>query len=261
MADVKWFKVVSDVFDDEKMLIIDALPCADSIIVIWFKLLAFAAKQNNSGVFMMNGRIPYTEEMLAAIFRRDVQKVRLAMQAFKDLEMVDIVNEVITIPNWNKHQNLDSYEQKKERDRQYQAKRRAAQKALIAKSSDVSDDCQTIPSSDVAVSEEEREEEKEKELHSFILSDGDDDVDGLSTDLSPKERVKRTYMGGTLGQGVVFLSEEQIEDLLEKLSVEEFDHYCEVIARMELSGKRYKKKTHYQAILDMAAKDRGVKKG
>lgn len=132
MADVKWIKITTDIFDDEKVLMIESMPSADSIIVIWFKLLTFAGKQNNDGVFLMSNRIAYTDEMLASIFRRDVNTIRLALKAFEQFGMIEIVDNVITIPNWNKHQTLDAYEKKKERDRLYQAERRAAQKALVA---------------------------------------------------------------------------------------------------------------------------------
>ena len=147
MANVKWIKITTDIFDDEKILMIESLPSADSIIVIWFKLLAFSGKQNNDGVFMMNNRIAYTEEMLASIFRRDINTVRLALTTFEKYGMISIIDNVITIPNWNKHQTLDSYEKKKERDRIYQAERRAKQKAIVQKSSD--------KSSDIAISEED----------------------------------------------------------------------------------------------------------
>lgn len=138
MAGVKWIKITTDVFDDEKILMIESLPSADSIIVIWFKLLALAGKQNNGGVFIMNDRIAYTDEMLASIFRRDINLVRLAMKAFSDYGMIEIVDNVITIPNWSKHQTLDAYERKKERDRLYQQKRREKQLLLIQKSFDTS---------------------------------------------------------------------------------------------------------------------------
>ena len=156
MADVKWIKITTDIFDDEKILLIEAMPSADSIIVIWFKLLALAGKQNNDGVFMMSHRIAYTDEMLATIFRRDLNTVRLALNAFESLGMIEIINDVITIPNWNKHQTLDSYEKKKERDRLYQAERRAKQRLLAEKSSDTS--------SDIAISEEDKEREEDEEL-------------------------------------------------------------------------------------------------
>lgn len=157
MAEVKWIKIVTDIFDDEKMLLIENLPSADSIIVIWFKLLCLAGKNNNSGVFLMNNRIPYTDEMLATIFRRDVNTVRLALATFEKYEMIEIINDVITIPNWDKHQTLDAYEKKKERDRIYQKERREKQK-LLALGEKSSDD-KTTPSSDVVVSDIEEDKE------------------------------------------------------------------------------------------------------
>ena len=84
--------------------------------------------------------------------------------------------------------------------------------------------------------------EEEKEYHSFNHS----------------AESRRTYLGG-IGKGVVFLSDEQMSDLLDKLSIEEFDYYVGVVADNELKGHRYKKKTHYQAILDMANEDRKTK--
>ena len=168
MADVKWIKITTDIFDDEKVLMLETMPSADSIIVIWFKLLTFAGKQNNDGVFLMSNRIAYTDEMLAAIFRRDVNIVRLALQAFEQFGMIEIIDNVITIPNWNKHQSLDAYEKKKQRDRLYQAERRANQRALlesIKKSPDESSD--TSP--DVVVTDKEEDKEIDKEIYISIV--------------------------------------------------------------------------------------------
>lgn len=159
MAEVKWIKITTDIFDDEKVLMIESLPSADSIIVIWFKLLTFAGKQNNDGVFIMNNRIAYTEEMLASVFRRDVNTVRMALQTFTNFGMIEIIDNVITIPNWNKHQTLDAYEKKKERDRLYQQERRQKQKQLIEKSSDKSFDSQATASSDIAISDKDIDKE------------------------------------------------------------------------------------------------------
>lgn len=131
MSEVKWIKLCADIFNDEKILVIESLPDADSIIVIWFKLLCLAGKQNNGGVFMMTDKIAYTDEMLASIFRRNINKVRLALETFKNFGMIEIIDNVITIPNWSKHQTLDALEKKREYDRNYQAKKRIEQKKLI----------------------------------------------------------------------------------------------------------------------------------
>lgn len=132
MADVKWIKIVTDVFDDEKVLLIETLPEADSIIVIWFKLLCLAGKQNNSGVFVMGNRIPYTDKMLATIFRRKEATVQLALQTFEQFGMIEIVDGVITIPNWEKHQSIDQLGKIKEQTRQRVAKHREKQKLLLS---------------------------------------------------------------------------------------------------------------------------------
>ena len=164
MAEVKWIKIATDIFDDEKILLIDGLPDAYAIITVWFKLLCLAGKKNNGGVFLMNDKIPYTDKMLATIFRMNESTVKLALNAFEQFKMIEIVEGIITIPNWNKHQTLDAYERKKERDRLYQEERRAKQRALIEKSSDKSSE----RTSDVAVSDIDKEEDKEKDNNIYV---------------------------------------------------------------------------------------------
>ena len=170
MADVKWIKVTTDVFDDEKILLIECLPEADSIIVLWFKLLCLAGKQNNSGVFLMGNRIPYNTQMLATIFRRKEATVQLALQTFEQFGMIEYVDDVITIPNWGKHQNLDQLESKKEYMRNYMQEYRAKQKALTGGKSNCKTNSKANVSSvdknkkriDKEIEKEEEREEKEK---------------------------------------------------------------------------------------------------
>lgn len=133
MADVKWIKITTDIFDDEKILLIETLPDADSIIVIWFKLLCMAGKQNNSGVFMMNDKMAFTDKMLSAIFRRNENTVKLAINTFEKFGMIEIVDDVITIPNWGKHQNFDKIELKNEYMRTYMRDYREKQKKIACK--------------------------------------------------------------------------------------------------------------------------------
>ena len=133
MAEVKWIKITTDIFDDEKILLIESLPEADSIIVIWFKLLCLAGKMNNSGVFMLNDKVAYTDKMLSTIFRRKESTVKLAIETFVQFGMVEVVDDVITIPNWGKHQDLDKLESRKEYMREYMQEYRAKQKDKICK--------------------------------------------------------------------------------------------------------------------------------
>jgi predicted phage replisome organizer len=161
MADVKWIKITTDVFDDEKILLIESLPEADSIIVIWFKLLCLAGKQNNSGVFIMGDKIAYNDKMLATIFRRKEATVQLALQTFEQFGMIELIDGVITIPNWGKHQNLDQLQTKKEYMRQYMKEYRKKQ-ALITSGKGSKVNSKTNSKTNVRQAEEERDKEKIK---------------------------------------------------------------------------------------------------
>ncbi len=106
------------------------------------------------------------------------------------------------------------------------------------------------------------EDREGKDSISFIHSakTENETLDDEPMNLEERESAKREYIGGKLGKGVVFMSPDQFEDLCDKLSLEEINHYMGIVADCELKGKRYTKKTHYQAILDMVAKDRKVGK-
>lgn len=121
---VKWIKIVVDIFDDEKILMIEQLPSGDTLLVIWFKLLCLAGKMNNGGVFLLNDKIAYTDEMLAAVFRRDITTVKLALDTFEKFEMIVRCDDVISLSKWSKHQSLDSKEKKLLYDREYRKNER-----------------------------------------------------------------------------------------------------------------------------------------
>lgn len=131
MSDVKWIKISTNIFDDEKILLIEGMPEKYTIITCWFKLLCLAGKSNNSGVFVLNDKIAYNDEMLASIFRMPVSSVRLSLNTFQSFGMIELIDGVITIPNWDKHQSLESYEKKKEYDRQYQAQKRLEKQKIV----------------------------------------------------------------------------------------------------------------------------------
>lgn len=166
MADVKWIKITTDIFDDEKILLIESLPDAYAIITVWFKLLCLAGKMNNSGVFMMNERVAYTDKMLATIFRMKETTVQLALQTFEQFGMVEIIDGVITIPNWGKHQNLDQLESKKEYMRNYMQEYREKQKLLTGKTNS-----KTNSKANVSSADKEEDKNKKKKENKKIYTD------------------------------------------------------------------------------------------
>ena len=130
MSEIKWIKITTDIFDDEKICLIDALPDHDAILVIWFKILALAGKHNRNGLLMMSDKVHYTDEMLATIFRRPLNTVRMALGIFEQFGMVEIIDGIIALPNWEKHQNIDGMEKIKTQTRNRVARYREKQKNL-----------------------------------------------------------------------------------------------------------------------------------
>lgn len=244
MADVKWIKITTDIFDDDKILMIESMPSADSIIVIWFKLLTMAGKQNNDGVFMMANKIAYTDEMLAAIFRRDVNTVRMALNIFQQFGMIEIIDNVITIPNWGKHQTLDAYEKKKQRDRERIARKRAEQKALVCMSPDKSPDM----SPDIAFTEEDRERDKEEDKKEIKKIDYNGIKDAYNS-LCPSLPSVRT------------LSDARKKAIKARLNTYTVENLHEAFKKAEASDfLKGKNESNWQADFDWILKDANLAK-
>jgi len=130
MSEVKWIKITTNIFDDEKIRLIETLPESDMLIVIWFKLLILAGKNNDGGLVYLTRDIPYNIEMLATILRRPAATVRLAIGEFKKLGMIEFFDDFLQIVNWEKHQNLHQLELAKEETRKRVQKHRENQKEL-----------------------------------------------------------------------------------------------------------------------------------
>ncbi|HHV27944.1 MAG TPA: DnaD domain protein [Tissierellia bacterium] len=131
MAEVKWIKITTNMFEDEKIDFIESLPEADAILIIWIKLLTLAGKCNAGGFVFLTEKIPYTEEMLSHKFRRPLNTVKLALKTLLELEMIEFDDDsFLKITNWNKHQNIEGLERIREQNRLRQQKYRDKQKAL-----------------------------------------------------------------------------------------------------------------------------------
>lgn len=137
MAEVKWIKITTTMFDDEKIRLIEAMPEKDTVLIIWIKLLVLAGKCNNNGFIYLSENIPYTEEMLATLFNRPLNTIRMALQTFKTFGMIEMKdNHLIYIANWDKHQNVEGMERIREQTKKRVAKYREKKKLLIESAAD-----------------------------------------------------------------------------------------------------------------------------
>lgn len=108
MADITWIKIKTDMFDNEKIKLIERMPEGDMILIIWIKLLTYAGKANYNGYIMLSENIPMNIEEMAIIFNRPLEKVRYAIQILQRYKMLEVnEQEVVLISNWEKHQNID----------------------------------------------------------------------------------------------------------------------------------------------------------
>ncbi|MGE6376585.1 phage replisome organizer N-terminal domain-containing protein [Peribacillus muralis] len=132
MAEIKWIKLSTSMFDDEKIRLIQAMPESDAIIVIWVRLLTLAGKNNADGQIYISENMPYNEEMFATLFNKPINTIRLAIETLKKFCMIDVFeNGTIFVNNWEKHQNLEGMDkikvQNAERARKYREKKKMKQ--------------------------------------------------------------------------------------------------------------------------------------
>lgn len=269
MADVKWIKMMVGMFDGMsfkkiKRARIGGESFRDKLTAVWFELMDLAGRCNHDGAFVDSKGIPFAGlEEIAIQIDRDEEELNLCMTFYEKEGMVRIVDDVYQLANWSEYQNIEGMEKIREQNRIRQANYKAKQKLLQG---NVTGNV-TVTQGNALEEEEEGEKDLDKDIKnertnecSFgqSIQKENDNLSGFSTELSTVEDTKRKILGGELGKGVVFLSNAQMDDLLEKLSLEEFNYYVGVVADCILSGKRYKRKTHYQAILDMAVQDRKI---
>ena len=244
-----WLKLKRDFFKRHDIRIIEEMQNGKDYVLFYLKLLLESI--DHEGSLRFSDTIPYNEQMLSVITNTNVDIVRAAMKLFLELNLIEIFDDQ-TIYMGEVEKMIGSESESAERMRRLRQRQKPSLSDGNVQKSDIEKEIEEEKESDT-------DTENERKSENSAAQSTDTDSDELSTDFSTVEDTKRKMLGGELGKGVVMLSQEQMGDLLEKLSIEEFDYYVSVVADCILKGKQYKRKTHYQAILDMAEADRRVK--
>lgn len=160
MAEVKWIKITTDMFDNRKIKHLRKLPDGNNIVLIWVMLLTMAGRCNSNGMVFLTQNIPYTPKMLADELDFEENTVKLALQSLEQLEMIVTDNGFFSIPGWEEHQNAEALEKIREQNRIRKQKQREKQKI----------ECVTEMSRDVSVTnlgshatDIDKEEDKDKD--------------------------------------------------------------------------------------------------
>lgn len=179
MADVKWIKLRIDMFDDEKIKVIQNMPDGDALLVIWIRLLALAGKTNDNGYLYLSEDLPYTDEMLSIIFGKNISTVRMALQLFENLKMIENDTKGIYLVNFDKHQSLAKLDSIREYNKEKKKESRIRQKQSLEGVQKMSLTCQTCQDTEVELEvdkeldlEEEVDKEEDKDKENTIVPIG-----------------------------------------------------------------------------------------
>jgi predicted phage replisome organizer len=154
VANITWIKINTGLFEDEKIRLIEKMPEADTVIMMWVRLICMAGKINDGGAVYLSEGIPYSAEDFAAIFNRPIATVRLALGIFERYRMIEVLDDgTLYLVNWEKHQSIQIDERKREQTRLRVARFRERHKMLP----------EAVTRYVTQSNEEDKEEDKEEE--------------------------------------------------------------------------------------------------
>jgi predicted phage replisome organizer len=165
MAEVKWVKLTTDMFDNRKIKHLRRLPEGNNIVLIWVMLLTMAGRCNSGGMIFLTENIPYTPKMLADELDFEENTVLLALQALEQLDMIVTDNGFFAIAGWEEYQSADKLAEIRAKDRERKRLKREQSKALLGVSTDVHGKSTEVPHIELDV-----EQEKEKDLDIFTTT-------------------------------------------------------------------------------------------
>ena len=166
MADVRWIKLTTDMFDNRKIKHLRKLPEGNNIVLIWVMLLTMAGRCNANGMIFLTENIPYTHKMLADELGFEENTVKLALTVLEQLNMVITNHGYFTIAGWNEHQNVEGMDKIREQNRIRQANFKAKQKLL---QSNVTDNV-TVTLSNATDIDKDLERDKDIKISSDLQS-------------------------------------------------------------------------------------------
>jgi predicted phage replisome organizer len=133
MGEIEWLKLSAATFEDEKLELMQAMPEGDALALMWIKLICLARRTNDQGLIYITPEIPYTEDLLAAKWKKPATLVRLFLETARRLKMIEIWPDgKVWLRNWGKYQSLEGLEKVREQYRIRTARyRRKAVKRLM----------------------------------------------------------------------------------------------------------------------------------
>ena len=133
-VNVQWIKMKVGMFDGNsfkkiKRAKIGGVPFRDKLTAVWFELLDLAGKSNRNGFLVDSNEIPYhTYEDIACMLDREEKEIELCMTFFINEQMVEIIDDIYCLSNFDRYQCIEGLEKIREQKRISQAKWRERKK-------------------------------------------------------------------------------------------------------------------------------------
>lgn len=169
MAKVSWIKIETEMFNNSKIGHIRNLPEGNNIVLIWVMLLTMAGRCNANGLIFLTENIPYNEKMLADELRFDESVVRLALSVLEKFGMITRDGNLLTIPGWEEHQNIEGMDKIREQNRIRKQKQRERQRNMIEQ--DMSRDASRDVTQQSKNKKEDIDKDKEKDNKLIVSKD------------------------------------------------------------------------------------------
>ena len=245
MADVKWIKITTDMFDNRKIKHLRKLPEGNNIVLIWVMLLTAAGRCNASGMVFLTENIPYTPKMLADELEFEESTVVLALEALERMDMIVRDNGAFYIPGWEEHQNAEALEKIRENTRKRVAKHREKQKLLSCNVT-----CNVTERYSNATDKEKDIKNKEKDII-YTFSKEEDSTSAVLEDVTATKKPKKDkpvkHKHGEYNN--VLLTDEELDKL--KTKFPDWENRIERLSEyMASTGK-----SHYVTILSWSRRE------
>ena len=229
--------------------------------VVLYQMMCLSTKNNNGRMCSLVGDmlLRWDEQKIARECKWfSVDTIRVALTLFQRLGLIyEECDGVFAITGFDKLVGSET-----DYAAQKRLQRSSAQNAPQLPTPELP---QIEPKKDENAGKNEGVDNVHADVHSNVHTEKDIDKD-IDIDINKEKEYssvlsflpedQREKMLGELGEGIVVMSDKQFDELCKLLSLYELHHYFEVIKKDEREGRHYTKRTHFQAIKDMAAADR-----
>lgn len=232
-----WLKLKRDFFKRHDIRIVESMPNGKDYILFYLKLLLESI--DHEGTLRFSETIPYNEQMLSVVTNTNIDTVRSAMKLFIELNMMTVFDDQTIYMN-EVDKLIGSAADNDNANRVRRCREKKKQLAL----QDVTE----------GITKCNESKSIDKEKYKEIDTEVDAEVDSATT---ATEDNQLKCIGGNLGKGVVYLTDRQFADLIDRLGMDAFNRYVDRLATFIIE-KNAHVKSHYDTILKWYEEDSKV---